>query len=300
MRFATVGVAGLAALLSGALPGSPAKRCEPGASAPEVHVDTFRRVASLEGLAWRDSDGVWTLPTEPIVPRPLPFEELSTKQVLQLLDRYPKLLGTASVGKANRGRLLNGVHLPQSDRWTLQSEEHAWGTPALVNCLERAVEAVHARFPNTPPLDIGDLSREEGGYLRGHRSHQSGLDADIGFYYLNDEPWYTKANRRNLDVERTWVLVRTLATDCDAEYLFVDLRIQALLREHAEKIGEAPEWLDELFSKGRNKPGIIRHTWGHQTHIHYRVFDDRAQLVGERVLQAELWARMRRPSAWSR
>ncbi len=301
VRLLGMALAGLTALLAGSLPGSrPDLRVpEPGPD-PTFH-DDARRFSQLgQDLVRQSPDGTWTLPLQHIEPRRPPLEGLTSGQVHQMLDRYPELLGPASIGKPNRGRLLNGVRLPPSPHVRIEAPENVWGTPALVTCLQRAVAAVQDHHAGTPALYVGDMSREQGGYLRGHRSHQAGLDADIGYYYLDEVPWYTKANERNLDVARTWTLVHALVTDCDVEYVFIDLRVQALLREHAEQQGADPEWLDALFSKGRHKPGIIRHTWGHQTHIHFRVFDDRAQMRGERVHLAKMWARMRRPSAWSR
>jgi murein endopeptidase len=301
MRFAGVGLVGLATLLAGAIPGSRTHACTHSSASPNiVRVDTARLSIAPEDCIRRDDTGAWTLPTQWIEPRAKPFADLNVAQVHQMLERHPELLGAASIGRPNGGSLLNGQQLPASPDWDIQVPDHAWGTPALVACLQRSVDAVQARFPGSPPLYIGDLSRQEGGWIRGHRSHQSGLDADIGYYYTGQSTWYLEANRKNLDVERTWALVRALVTDCEMEYLFIDLRIQALLREHAEQLGEDSDWLDTLFSKGRNKPGVIRHAWGHQTHIHLRIFDDRAQLTGERVNQANLWARMHRPSAWAR
>jgi murein endopeptidase len=243
---------------------------------------------------------VWTLPTQHIESRSNPLEGVSLAELHQMLVQQPALLGTASIGVPNRGNLLNGVQLPASPSLTVVSAEHAWGTPDLIACLQRSVDAVQDQFPDTPPLYVGDLSQPEGGYLRGHRSHQSGLDADIGYYYRDEAAWYTKADSRNLDVARTWALVRALVSDCDIEYVFIDLRIQVLLREHAVQIGEVPEWLDTLFAKGPRKTGIIRHAHGHQTHIHLRIWDDRAQVIGEHVHLAKMWARMRQPSAWAR
>lgn len=239
------------------------------------------------------------LATQSIVGTPEPFASLTVEQLCHLLDHAPELVGTASVGKPNRGWLLNGVQLSPAPFWEVLAPERAFGTPELVGCLERAASEVQQSFPGDP-IRVGDLSYAKGGFIRSHRSHQSGRDADVGYYYLDDSPWYTKADHKNLDRRRTWAFVRTLVTDCDIEYVFIDIRVQELLREHAEAIGERTEWLDSLFARGPGKPGIIRHTWGHQTHIHVRVHDPEAEAVGERVLHAELWARMRRPSPWAR
>ena len=44
-----------------------------------------------------------------------------------------------------------------------------------------------ARSAKGATMLVGDLSRKEGGPLAGHASHQSGRDADIGFYVKNSK-----------------------------------------------------------------------------------------------------------------
>lgn len=291
MRPATIGLLALASLLPGAVPGSPTGECRAFEPPPQgVWQDVHRLV---EPVASRYDHGVTRLVEAVIEPRPVPFDGLDIASFHKMMVTRADLLGPASVGKPTRGFLLNGKQLPSSPFWQIQVPDRAWGTPELVACLERSVSAVHEQFPGSAPLPIGDLSRRDGGYLRGHVSHQSGLDADLGFYYHGETAWYLEATEKNLDRDRTWALLRALVTDCDVEYVFVDFLVVVLLRSHAEELGEDPAWLDGLFAKGPRKPGIVRHAWGHRTHMHVRIHDEPARALGERVEQAQRWGKER-------
>jgi len=54
------------------------------------------------------------------------------------------------------------------------------GTPALTSLIAASARAAAARHPRST-LAVGDLSATPGGFISGHRSHRTGLDADLGF-----------------------------------------------------------------------------------------------------------------------
>jgi len=281
---------GLTALMLGALPGSSVGLASPSAPPPqELTAQTARKLEPK--TAWRTRTGAWRLHEITITPPRHPFADFDDGAIYTLLRHQPQWLGPASVGSPTAGALLNGKPLPASPFWHVQVERRAWGTPELIACLERSVAAVHEQFPHSPLIHVGDLSEQQGGFLRGHRSHQSGLDADIGFYYRGESAWYVTATEKNLDRERTWWLVRSLITDCSVQYLFMDGLVAALLREYAENVENDQAWVASLFARGSTQPGIIRHAWGHRTHLHLRIFDDAATAVGQRVQQAQAWAK---------
>jgi penicillin-insensitive murein endopeptidase len=193
-------------------------------------------------------------------------------------------LGPMSLGRPNAGALVNGVLMPEGEHWEIVSPTTAWGTQETIDSLIRAIEAVNEQYPDSHKAFVGDLSRELGGPLRPHRSHQSGRDVDVSYYYRPDRAaWYQRAHQRTLDLDRTWAFVRALLTETDVEMMFIDLRVQKLLKEHALAIGEDREWLDSVFQFGSRRTGrIIRHTWGHATHIHIRFYNPAAQTLGQR------------------
>jgi hypothetical protein len=180
-----------------------------------------------------------------------------------------------SVGKASAGWLINGVRLESSKRILARSDTN-WGTPEVIKGIKAAVEAVHARFPKTPRLVVGDISKKGGGRLRPHRSHQSGRDADIGYFLKTPQTsnYFQSFDVSELDVPRTWAFVASLLASGGVQYIFIDRAIQAPLRAHAEKRGKLTKGkLDVLFSSRSGKKGhdtIIRHARGHRNHMHVR------------------------------
>jgi penicillin-insensitive murein endopeptidase len=212
-----------------------------------------------------------------------PLSELSATEIQSLLAKDLGGLGPISIGRPNRGSLYNPIALTATDGIEVMNEERNFGTRVTVDSLLAAVAEVRARFPDAPKLRVGDISRERGGYIRPHRSHQTGLDIDLGYYYATDARWYTKANAENLDREKTWALVKALIAQGTVEYMFMDRSVQALLREHALSRGESPEWVLGLFQKAPRTEAMIRHTWGHLTHFHVRFSDPAAESAGRRL-----------------
>lgn len=97
--------------------------------------------------------------------------------------RSPFSLMSLSVGHPNRGYQVRAKKLrpTQSLKIKAGSRDAAYGHPALVLMLRRSAGDVARASPGSVML-VGDLSKREGGPLVGHHSHQSGRDADVGFY----------------------------------------------------------------------------------------------------------------------
>jgi len=188
------------------------------------------------------------------------------------------------LGKTNAGALFAGVQMPSSALWNVVNPRETWGTQETVDYLRRTIERVHQEFPDTPPIDIGDMGRKAGGYLRPHVSHQSGRDVDVGFYYTTDAKWYTAGGAHNLDVPRMWAFLRASVTETDVQAVFVDRAIQKLLRGHAESVGEDPMWLDRVFGgPSTEERALVLHEKGHRTHFHIRYYNPIAQETGRRI-----------------
>jgi penicillin-insensitive murein endopeptidase len=228
-----------------------------------------------------------------IKPTPSPLRGLTGVELDRLARTKPASLGTVCVGRPNRGRLFNAVELVSEPGLRVMVRENTWGSAETVRSLRAAVSELRAEYPTAPDATIGDISRRQGGYLRPHRSHQLGLDVDIGYFYAAGGKWYAKANAANLDRELTWAFVKALIAQGNVEYLFMDRGVQLLLRKHALEQGEDSAWLDELFESPQNRDALIRHTWGHATHFHVRFTDPAAQQLG-RELEQHLNPRRRR------
>jgi murein endopeptidase len=219
-------------------------------------------------------------PEAPLADRPVDLPP--PVELARLIRQEPARLGSASIGVPTRGRLWGGVQLLPSDDIETAGG-YPWGTDSVVRSIERAVREVRRCFPDSPKLHVGDISRKEGGWLRPHRSHQSGLDADIGYYYTTGSAWFRHANAENLDVARTWALLRALVDGGNVESIFIDRALQRLLRRHAEGIDEDRPRLDALFSTDLTRSAVMQHASGHATHFHVRFRDPASVALGLRL-----------------
>jgi penicillin-insensitive murein endopeptidase len=235
-------------------------------------------------------------PVQP--PSPHPLDGVSDEEILRRVRDDFASLGSMSVGQPSGGALLNAVIMPEDDRWVVVDSSHAYGTRETIDALTLAISAVNRAFPDTPPLHVGHISGPRGGPLSPHKSHQSGRDVDLAYYYMNDGRWYQRATEANLDAARTWTLIRTLVTETDVEFFLIDHSLHAPLREYAERSGDDPAWLEDLFDGTLPSRGpMIRHLSGHATHMHVRFYNPVAQETARRsypALVAE--AKVPRPS----
>ncbi|MBS1153391.1 MAG: LysM domain protein, partial [Myxococcaceae bacterium] len=163
------------------------------------------------------------------------------------------------------------------------SPEFAWGTRETVVYLSIVARAVQDQFPYVAPLRVNHIGKKEGGYLRPHHSHQSGRDADLGFYYrAGMNPLQVKGPRENaMDLPANWALVKALATRTDTQVILLDRRVQKVLYDYAISIGEDRAWLDSLFHAGR--ASLLQHVRRHRDHFHVRFYSARSQELGWRI-----------------
>jgi penicillin-insensitive murein endopeptidase len=228
-----------------------------------------------------------------------PLKGKGKEEIERLVKTDLASLGSMTFGSATRGGLINGVRLPEDDRWKMVDPINIWGTAETINYLVTAIDAVHEQFPDSQPLFIGDISAPRGGYLRPHISHQSGRDVDISYFYLSEPSWYERATPVTLDRPRTWALVRSLITRTDVHYIFIDRRVQGWLRQYAESIGEDYDWLESVFHGSNNEAPIILHEPGHATHLHVRFYNPIAEETARRCYPALLAQHKLLPSKYN-
>jgi penicillin-insensitive murein endopeptidase len=191
-----------------------------------------------------------------------------------------------SVGSPNQGRLDNGKRLgtaPYLRVVPYYAESTArWGLPSLVGLIDRAARRVARRFPDAV-LNVGDLTRREGGELERHHSHESARDADLGFYLHKpaDKPllaarFVTFSARGEaidlpgavFDDARNWALVEALIDDGEVRvsHIFVARHIRARLLRYAELHGVAGE-LRQRAAEVMIQPSQA----AHDDHFHVRI-----------------------------
>lgn len=179
----------------------------------------------------------------------------------------------------SRGSIKNLSLLETGPGFEVMDRKKAWGTRLTVNRIQEVLTSHHKMFPNASPLLIGDISKNGGGYLAPHRSHRRGRDVDIRYPLLTPTPkrGFVIASKANLDIERTWSLVRAFIDTDDVEYIFIDYQLQKLLRIYGETTGIGQDELSKIFQfphGRRSQVGIIRHEKGHKTHLHVRFRKD--------------------------
>ena len=186
---------------------------------------------------------------------------------------------TANRRYTHRSWLKEGVQLPTGEGYVVRRPANAWGTPAAVAGITAAIGRYREQQPDAPPVQVGDISRQNGGPLREHLSHQEGRDVDIGMVFAPDPDDDTQ---RKLDVARTWSLVRSFVDDPDVAVIFIDYKVQKRLYEHAQSLGEDQEFLDRAFEYPRSgdEQAVLYHWRGHTHHFHVR-FKERAALEPE-------------------
>ncbi|MEO6775946.1 MAG: penicillin-insensitive murein endopeptidase [Kofleriaceae bacterium] len=185
-----------------------------------------------------------------------------------------------SIGVPWAGALAHAAKLEAGDGYVVRRPSRAFGAKHVVAQLRAAIGEVRALYPGLPTLAIGDLSAEHGGRISDHRSHQSGLDVDVGFYFTKlpagPRAGFTEANAA-LDLEATWALLaafaRTAALADGVQMIFLDYDVQRRLYDFARRRGTPERELDFMFQypHGRDElTGLVRHWPGHANHMHVR------------------------------
>ncbi|HWM86374.1 MAG TPA: penicillin-insensitive murein endopeptidase [Kofleriaceae bacterium] len=187
-----------------------------------------------------------------------------------------------SIGRPQNGYLVSGKRIPRNSKaYYIRRPERAWGANHTVDLIVKAIRQVRRRYPRVHPLAIGDLSARHGGRISMHGSHQSGRDADIGFYFRRQPKGYPRgfavAKGNDLDFPATWAFIsalcRTAKEPLGVERIYMTYRTQALFYRLARKHGVSRARLAEWFQYPRGRRadhGIIRHEPGHEEHIHVR------------------------------
>ena len=191
------------------------------------------------------------------------------------------------------GFLKNPVALESNELYKTRSHSNPkrarnYGVPEMVYAIKTAVREVHQAYPETKRLVVGDLSRMNGGSFPPHLSHQSGRDADIGYYMKGRyQPGYLQRIKpRQLDVERTWVFLHSFLREDRVKYIFMDHYLQKPLYKYMRDVVKlSPRLISKYISYPRRTGGIIRHLKGHADHMHVRFYAPQSLAAGQAYLR---------------
>ena len=203
-----------------------------------------------------------------------PRREVADERARRALDvidgTAPVSGGSESIGDPWDGKLRGGEALPHGDGYRIRRPHRAYGAAHVVDHVQRAIAEVRALYPDVHALAIGDISAPHGGKLGEHRSHQSGLDVDLGFYFTKVPAGYPDsfvAANSDLDLEATWALVISFVRTADQpgglDVIFLDEAVQARLYRWARGRGVPEDHLAYVAA-------YVRHWPNHADHLHVR------------------------------
>lgn len=178
-----------------------------------------------------------------------------------------------SVGRADRGRLVGGLRLPDNPAlYTVRNPQHSYGSSHTLMQLQLAVAKWRGRSGFGGPLLINDMSRRRGGRFRPHRSHRSGRDADIQLPAVPDVPdGRPPINIGDVDWNAAWSLLSAVLETGEVKYIFLSRSRQRALHRAALRAGKSEEELTKVMEYPRHGgPVPIRHARGHNKHFHVR------------------------------
>lgn len=203
------------------------------------------------------------------------------------MDAIRKSKATLSIGSPWAGRLHRPAAMPFSGRGFIllqrtRDRAHGYALPELVTLILQAAAHVEKTYP-TSVLTVGDLSPASGGYAPGHRSHQSGRDADIGFYLVDRRHRYQviteefvrfdgmgqaggKYSHLLFDIERNWELVETLIThkSIHVQKIFISSPLRDLLLQYAEAVARPARVIHAAAA-------VLSADPAHGDHFHVRI-----------------------------
>lgn len=200
-------------------------------------------------------------------------------------SRSPFSLMSLSVGHPNDGWQVRAKRLRNTPQLHVRdsSQRKNYGHPALVLMLRRSATDLAKALPGSVML-VGDLSYKHGGPIAGHRSHQSGRDADIGFYVQNSKERAVESTRfiafdsegkargggkYVFDDRRNWLLVQSWARDERAglSHIFVSNGLRQRLLAYANRSAEYRRYIPAARALLK-QPEVGE---AHDDHFHVRI-----------------------------
>jgi len=232
--------------------------------------DSLGKIAQREGVALSDLMA-WNKLNERSKLKP------GQRLTLQRAGQRPK---ASSIGRPTAGSLRYGEPLTGGPGYRLRFPKHTYTLETVAKSIRQCVKRTKDAFPGTVDVLIGELSRAGGGHFSPHESHQSGRDADIGYYLAKNTQNETmhKVRPGEIDFAKTWSLLRCLITTDEVSRVYMDKTIQAAMADWLRtKKTMSEDDLQRLFAVLGGEGALIRHAAKHDTHFHVRFSCDAGQ-----------------------
>ena len=199
---------------------------------------------------------------------------------------FPVAADALSIGAPTLGSLERGIQLPASPYYERVHPALQYGSSHAIQHLQTAIARFRQLYRYQGVLVVSDLSKNGGGPLPPHKSHQAGRDVDIwlpalkGTYQRRHLADDRKPKFAEINWYAAWGLVESLLATGEVQYVFLDISLHPRLHEAGQRLGAAPDMLaqlqwqppdadPELARRARyNAP--VRHAAEHNGHIHVR------------------------------
>jgi murein endopeptidase len=180
--------------------------------------------------------------------------------------------GSVSVGKPNRGKIVNSIALPENTSlYTIRKPDECFGSSHTLHNVQLAIANFRQATGYSGEVVIGAISKQGGGRLRPHSSHQSGRDVDIRLPLKNASG--SADNVDDVDWDATWALLQAIVATGEVQYIFLSTSRQKYLYKAAKRAGASKDMLERMIQyprKSGSNDGIIRDESGHTAHFHVR------------------------------
>ena len=186
---------------------------------------------------------------------------------------------TGVVGCSDQ-QLNDGIQLPDLPLFFTRTQaDHAWGSREMVELLVDTARHMRWLMPDASSITIGEISRQRGGELSGHKTHRGGVDADVGIYLSGGRQqagMFLDPGPREFDVEANWALISAMLDTGRVDMLLLDHSHIARLKAYTLEAGLLTEEEASQIFLGDHRgnyraTGVIRHAPAHRDHLHVRV-----------------------------
>lgn len=179
-----------------------------------------------------------------------------------------------SQGSTNRGSLKFATEFPLQSYGIMRTAQNRvnnqflWGNNFFIQAILKASEETSKKYQSRKPIEVNVISRQVGGFtVRGQKSHQNGLDADVFW------PGRTSGDVRppdNAELDRTFDFMKSLvcAERSHIRLFFIDQTIKRRLCLYAKE-----KFTDQMKNPNSCEVRTLRsmmHEPGHIDHLHIR------------------------------
>jgi penicillin-insensitive murein endopeptidase len=206
-------------------------------------------------------------------------------------EEKPKVTKVSqAIDTVNKGHLENAAsaldyqtsHAPVGYFIMRPQRKTHFGTNELIYMLSLMGQYTKQEVPNYV-LPIGDLAKEDGGTVGQHKSHQTGLDVDVGYYFENKNLQKAFASAVVIDkphtdwmVDKQWGLYKKVVKTQLVDRIFIHKTLKKALCQLAIKNKE----IEKSDTKGETYEVLRRliADVDHNTHFHLRLKCSKAQI----------------------